>query len=53
MTDSVEDCKAKAYQYTKSIEWEIFELAQSLDHELLTEITDDLQKIFLKLGKKG
>ena len=53
MMDSVDDCKSRAYQYTKSIEWEIFELAQSLDHQLLTEITDDLQKIFLKLGKKG
>ena len=53
MMDSVDDLKGRAFNYTKQIEWQIFELAHSLDHTVLKEITEDLQKIFLKLGKKG
>jgi hypothetical protein len=53
MMDSVDDLKGRAFNYTKQIEWQIFELAHSLDHTVLKEITEDLQKLFLKLGKKG
>lgn len=53
MMDSVDDLKGRAFQYIKYLEWELFELAHALKHDELKEITEDLQKIFLKLNKKG
>ena len=48
-----EDMKAKNFQYIKAIEWAMFEAYQGFDLETLTNIHEDLQKIFLKLDKKG
>ncbi len=49
----VEDMKAKSFEYIKAIEWSMFEAYQTFDAEELSKITKDLQKIFLKIGKKG
>lgn len=48
-----EDLKAKNFQYIKAIEWAMFEAFHGFDLETLAEIHEDLQKIFLKVGKKG
>jgi len=48
-----EDMKAKNFQYIKAIEWAMFEAFHGFDMETLAEIHEDLQKIFLKIGKKG
>ena len=48
-----EDLKAKNFQYMKAIEWAMFEAFHGFDLETLAEIHEDLQKIFLKVGKKG
>ena len=53
MMTQCEDFRSRSFEYIKAIEWEVFDAFNVMDHAVLLEITQDLQKIFKKIGKKG
>ena len=49
----VETLKAKCFEYIKAIELAMFDAYMGFDRIELEKLHKDLQKIFVKIGKKG
>jgi hypothetical protein len=49
----IETMKAKCFEYIKAIELAMFDAYMGFDRIELEKLHKDLQKIFVKIGKKG